>query len=90
MDYNKTRYGIVTLSLENLIQINTDFKELLIFVRSIDSQNISIELLKHFKPSMIVEKFVHNLRKYSFVTCEIKARDVSLISIHKSIQGVFF
>ncbi|MBX9804986.1 MAG: LuxR C-terminal-related transcriptional regulator [Alphaproteobacteria bacterium] len=48
-EYTKTRYGIVTLSLKNLIEINEIFPSLLLFVSLLDSQNIPKDLLSTLK-----------------------------------------
>src|SRR5207245_37461 len=39
-DYTKTRYNIIVLSLQQLMASHKDFKDLLLFISLIDSQNI--------------------------------------------------
>jgi len=43
--YTQTRYGILTLSLQRLINTDKDFSDLLFFISLLDSQNIPRELL---------------------------------------------
>ncbi len=89
-DYSKTRYGIITLSLEQFMGSNSDLCDLLLFVSLLDSQNISRELLMTLKPDHIVDKFIYLLKHYSLIQNE--ASDSYSIeptfSIHRSTQSI--
>lgn len=89
-DYVKTRYGIVTLSLQHLIFSNPDFKDLLLFISLLDSQNIPKNLLKKYKNEVIVDDFIYNLKKYSLITNETEGshKFTPSISIHRSTQHI--
>lgn len=80
-DYAKTRYGIITSSLEKIININPIFKELLLFICLLDSQNIPKELLNLYKKDPD-NRFIHNLKKYSLITSESS----TTLSLHRSTQ----
>ncbi len=87
--YNKTRYGIIKLSLQKLIDSNLAFKDLLLFICLIDSQNIPKNLLEFHGNTVIIEDFTHALKKYSLVTSElpsVKEGELSLFSLHRSTQ----
>ena len=81
--YDKTRYKIISTTFNKLIEMNVNFKELLLFVCLLDSQNIPRRYLDQCKDPMIVSDFLHNLRKFSFVES-----DRGTFSIHRSIQKI--
>lgn len=87
-DYTKTRQSIIALSLEKLIHKSQDFKDLLIFMSSLDSQNIPQELLRKFKESEIVDAFIYHLKKYSFISSEFlfDLQSIPMLSLHRSTQ----
>lgn len=89
-NYTKTRYGIITLAIEKLLNEHPDFRELILAISFLDSQNIPIELLKTYKKNTIVEKFVRSLRKNSFITAEVSIAGVETFSLHRSIQEIIF
>lgn len=85
-DYTRTRYGIITLSLQKLLNIHKDFADLLLFINLLDSQNIPIDFLKQYKNNQIVENFIYTLKKYSLITSEDHL--TPNISIHRSTQEI--
>ncbi len=90
MDYNKTRYDIISSSLKNLIDTNPHFKELLFFIALLDSQNIPKELLTFDKKEDIVNQFMTELKKNGFITenplVALKNQSYTF-SIHRSVQA---
>lgn len=88
-DYVKTRYKIITLSLKNLTETNEDFGELLLFISLLDSQNIPRGLLSRYKNDTVVDDFIYNLRKYSFILNESSSSTLEpTFSIHRSTQKI--
>jgi len=89
-DYTKTRYGIITLSLKHLIDKNKNFRDFLLFISLLDSQNIPRELLAKCSDDMVVDSFIYHLKKYSLITNEISPADHldSIFSIHRSTQAI--
>jgi len=89
-DYTKTRYGIITLSLKDLMETHKDFGDLLLFVSLLDNQHIPRDLLNAYKRDTIVENFIYNLKKYSFITSEspISPFLPSTFSVHPSTQEI--
>lgn len=81
INYDKTRYGIISSVFEKIIKTNSDFKELLLFICLLDSQNIPRAYLEKCKDHTVVQDFIHNLRRYSLIT---EKNDT--FSIHRSIQ----
>lgn len=89
-DYSKTRYSIVTLTVSKLIDEQPKFLELLLLISFIDSQNIPIALLKDFEDSVIVDQFLHYLRKRSLISEDYCPEFGQVLSIHRSLQEIAF
>ncbi len=88
-EYIKTRYHIITLSLQQFINLHKDFADLLLFISFLDSQSIPRELLSRYKDEAVVDNFIYNLKKYSLVTNEANCLSLgSTFSIHRSTQEV--
>lgn len=89
--YTKTRYGIVSLTIEKLGKTNPIFKELFYFVCLLDSQNIAHELLKKYSNTEDIDNFVYHLRKNGILIRESSTefmRENKVISIHRSTQAI--
>ena len=92
-DYSKTRYSIITLSIKQIIAVNPDFKELLFFVSLLNSQKIPKELLMIYKREVIVNSFIAELKKHSFITTNAPADPDNndhfiTFSMHRSTQSI--
>jgi tetratricopeptide (TPR) repeat protein len=85
-DYIRTRYNIITFSLEHILRINPGFNELLFFISLLDSQNIPKALLREAKELSIVDNFIYYLNKYSLVTQS--SDPIPTLSIHRSTQTI--
>lgn len=90
--YEKTRNGVVMSSLEKIIDTNQEFKELLLLICLIDSQNIPKKLLESCKSPEVVEAFIHELKQYSLITDEAEpsSKQLHSFSIHRSTQSIGF
>lgn len=89
-DYTKTRYGIINLSLDELTAIHTAFKDLLLFVSLLDSQNISRYLLTKVQDPSTVDNFIYRLKQYSLIQND-KSDSFSKepkYSMHRSTQSI--
>ncbi len=89
-EYTKTRYRIITLSIRNIININKEFKDLLLLVSLLDSQDIPREFLVSYKGDMLVDSFIYNLKKYSLIMGSLPSNSSggSFFSLHRSIQSI--
>ena len=89
-DYTKTRHKIISLSLEHLMGMNPEFKDLLVLMCLLDSQHIPVELLKTAKNETIVEDFIHALHKYSFISSGNLGHlsPLPTLSMHRSTQEI--
>ncbi len=88
-DYNKTRYNIIMLSLQDILKKHKEFKDLLVLISLIDSQNISKELLNNFKNEDVVTNFIFNLKKYSlFTNNSSNSSSNTSLSMHQSTQSI--
>lgn len=87
--YTQTRYGILTLSLQRLMNTEQDFGNLLFFVSLLNSQNIPRDLLAKDKNNLVVDNFIFNLKKYSLITNELSLPALGkMISLHRSTQSI--
>ncbi|MBL9029975.1 MAG: tetratricopeptide repeat protein [Caedimonas sp.] len=91
--YHKTRYRIITLSLQQMIEQDKDFHDLLLFLSLIDSQDIPLDLLYTYKTPVVVDKFIYYLRKHSLVT-KASLHDKNTlkrsISIHRATHNILY
>lgn len=86
--YTKTRYNIITMSLKKLIYMNSDFRDLILLISLLDSQNIPRELLSRYKNDTITDELIFNLKKYSLITIGASSALGSFFSIHRSVQAI--
>jgi hypothetical protein len=87
--YYKTRYGIIALSLKHIIAKNLDFQDLLLFISLINSYNIPLDLLSSYKDHDVVNDFIIELKRLSFVTNNrVTGHKVFTFSIHRSTQSI--
>jgi tetratricopeptide (TPR) repeat protein len=88
-EYKKTRYAIITRSLEHIINEHKDFAELLLFIILIDSQNIPKELFRLYKNPSIVDNFIYHLKKHSLIEIQsLSSVPEPIYSIHRSTQAI--
>jgi tetratricopeptide (TPR) repeat protein len=69
-EYIKTRYKIISLTLNHLVQLHPDYGSLLFFISLLDAHNIPRGLLDAYKDDAIVDGFIYNLKKHSLITHE--------------------
>ena len=88
-NYRKTRHAIVLLSIDRILKCNQDFKDLLLLISLLNSQDIPRELLEKVKSPIVVDTFIHELNKHSLVELpSAKSNDFRKFSIHKRIQQI--
>ncbi|HUX79703.1 MAG TPA: tetratricopeptide repeat protein, partial [Alphaproteobacteria bacterium] len=89
-DYVKTRYSIIILSLQKLINTHKDFGDLLLLCSLLNSQNIPKEFLDVFKEEYIVDNFIYNLKKYSLIINQSTnfSNSTPIFSIHPTTQEI--
>jgi len=90
-EYSKTRYEIITLSLKRIMEMNPEYKDLLLFISLINSQNIPTELLDTYKDNNLVTNFIRELKKVSFITTTAStasSNKVRTFSVHRSTQAI--
>lgn len=90
INYNKTRYGIITLVIDSVIKRDSNFKDLMLFISLLNSQNIPQELLKIYKEDTVVERFIHTLRKNSLINTECSIGGTEVFSFHRSTHEIIF
>ncbi len=86
--YTKTRNNIITTSLQHIMDTNESFVELALFISLLNFQNIPRSLLEKYKGSIVIDDFIFNLKKYSFITNESSSPIGQTFSIHSSTQWI--
>lgn len=86
--YVQTRYGIVTSSLNKILQNKSDYRDLFLLICLLDSRDIPKKLLEFYKDPVLVDSFLFDLEKYSLITNNRSIEQPSSISLHKSIQSL--
>lgn len=87
--YKKTRYGILALSLQKILESHEEFKDLLVLMSLINSENIPRNLLNAYKSEEIVDNFIFHIKKYHLITPKLDTSTSNAsLSIHRSIQTI--
>jgi len=88
--YSKTRYNIITTSLQQLINVHKNFEGLALFISLLDSQNIPRDLLEMYTGKTVVDSFIYHLKKYSLITKNLLCSTAknSVFSLHRSTQAI--
>lgn len=87
--YNQTRYRLIQLAFQRIVENNPEFKTLLWVVCHVDSQHIPKKLLECLIEPVGVAHFIKTLHHYSFITEEHEKGDKSpedTFSMHRSVQ----
>lgn len=91
--YNHTRYNIISLTLQKMMDSNSEFYDLYLLLGLLDSQDIPQELLSLYKNEYIAGSFLRQLKQNSLITNiqykNAKSDEIdnlSLFSIHRSTQ----
>ena len=89
-EYNKTRYDIVALSVKHVIESHPDFVDLLLFICLINSEDIPKDLLIKYKDNIIVNQFIHELKKFSLIAEKllVNSNNNLTLSINRNTQEI--
>ncbi|MDF3033667.1 MAG: hypothetical protein K0R76_621 [Alphaproteobacteria bacterium] len=89
-EYANTRYKIISLTLNRLINLHPDYGSLLLLISLLDSQNIPRDLLDAYKDDAIVDSFIYNLKKHSLIINETLhlPHSIPTFSIHQNTQKI--
>jgi tetratricopeptide (TPR) repeat protein/DNA-binding CsgD family transcriptional regulator len=89
--YTKTRYAIISMSLKQIIEAHKNYKDALLLISLIDSQNIPKELIFSYENNDFGENFLHELKKRSFIIEEAHKKEskIATFSLHRSVQNIF-
>ena len=90
-DYTKTRYKIVKLSFEKLIELNPEYKEFLFSLCLIDSQEIPQNIFNFQKEPALIDHMMRDLKKYSLISIKESTKEKkkdATFSIHRSTQTI--
>ncbi|MDR2782087.1 MAG: tetratricopeptide repeat protein, partial [Holosporaceae bacterium] len=82
-NYKKNRHKIIASIFDTLLEINPNFKELLLLLCLLDSQNICQKYFEKCKDQVTIQEFIHHLRRFSLIS-----EDRNMMSIHRSTQKI--
>lgn len=83
VNYNRTRYGIVSSVFEDVLSKRSDFKILLLTLCLLDSQNLPKRIMKMVAGGGLTDEFLYDLRRHSLI---VDSGDS--VSIHRSSQSI--
>ncbi|GHT92878.1 hypothetical protein FACS1894122_07270 [Alphaproteobacteria bacterium] len=83
INYHKSRYGIISSIFSIVLEVNHEFRELLLFTCLLDSQNIPTKLLTQYKDLSTVSAFIHSMKRFSMIADNEKS-----FSIHRNNQEI--
>lgn len=83
INYPYTRYMLMKTILEKIIKSNPEFKDLLLMLGILNSQDIPKRFFINLKNDTITDEFIFNLRKFSIITMKNDQ-----ISLHRNLQKI--
>ncbi len=83
INYPYTRYKLMKKILKKIIKSDSEFKDLLLMIGILNSQDIPKQFFVNLKNNTIADEFIFNLRKFSI----IKIKNDQL-SIHRNLQKI--
>lgn len=84
-DYDLTRKEIIYSLLEQVINVNAEFKDILFVMSLMDSQDISIRLLSEIYEISILDELIFHLTKFGLASFSKEG-----ISFHRSTHELMF
>lgn len=86
-----TRYTIISLIRDKIVQMHPDYHSLLILISLLDSEKIDRDMLNFFKDETIVDTFLQALQKYSLIHMSShNKKELKTFSLHRDIQYILF
>lgn len=93
-EYPKTRYEIITLSLDKIITNDEGNLEKLLLISMIDSQNIPKEMLNELNDGSYkngkTDNFILNMKRSSLLSVGKTTNNTPVLSLHRSTQEIAY
>lgn len=88
--YSKTRYKIISLSLQKIIEKSKDYEDLFLLTGLLGARKIPKELLNQFKNPVLVDEFIHYSKRYSLVINSFLSSNAHLpcLNFHATTQKI--
>ncbi len=88
--YTKARCSIITISIKRLIEIEPEFKNLLILASLAGAEDIQKTVFDSCEDPVLIDQFMYALKKYAFVVGRISTKHdaESTFSIHRDIHEI--
>lgn len=86
LSYPRSRVGIISLAVKNILVEDPDYKKLFALISILDSQYIPKKLLSILSTPLKSEAFIQSLKKHSLI--HLHEKNSEFISVHRSTQQI--
>jgi len=92
--YTKTRYEVITLSIQKIMEQEKRNLERLLVLVLMDSQNVPREMMDQIEEGEFVrgksDKFIQEMMKHSLINMGMAAGDIATVSMHRSTWEIMY
>lgn len=86
--YRHSRHHLMMVSLQRVLDLNPEFADLLLMMCCLDATNIPRAFLDVYKPNLVVDTFMLQMKKYSLIHQESSSGTYATVSIPKMMQTI--
>ena len=86
--YRHSRHHLMMVSLQQVLDSNPEFTDLLLMMCCLEATHIPRAFLEAYKPQLVVDTFMLQMKKYSLIHQEGSSGTYSTISIPKIMQTI--
>lgn len=86
--YRHSRHHLMRVSLQQVLDSNPEFADLLLMMCCLDARHIPRAFLDVYKPQLVVDTFMLQMKKYSLIHQESSSGNYQTVSIPKMIQTI--
>jgi tetratricopeptide (TPR) repeat protein len=86
--YRHSRHHLMMVSLQQVLDSNPEFADLLLMMCCLDATHIPRAFLEAYKPHLIVDTFMSQMKKYSLIHQESASGTYATVSIPKMMQAI--
>jgi tetratricopeptide (TPR) repeat protein len=86
--YRHSRHHLMMVSLQQVLDSNPEFSDLLLMMCCLESTHIPRAFLEAYKPNLVVDTFMLQMKKYSLIHQESVSGTYATVSIPKMMQTI--
>jgi tetratricopeptide (TPR) repeat protein/DNA-binding CsgD family transcriptional regulator len=86
--YRHSRHHLMMVSLQQVLDSNPEFTDLLLMMCCLEATHIPRAFLETYKPQLVVDTFMLQMKKYSLIHQESSSGAYSTVSIPKMMQTI--